>query len=69
MLTPPQEGWLEIRDAEDGSQHVEDCPRRGEVPLRECLGCKRCEGLAMSPDGKRIYAVCDIAHPRGHEGT
>ena len=54
---PDREGWLEIKDTEDESQVVH-CPHRGMIALHECLGCKRCDGLAMDRDGARIYIVC-----------
>ena len=54
---PDRDGWLEIKDTDDASQVVH-CPHRGMIALQECLGCKRCDGLAMDRDGARIYVVC-----------
>ena len=55
--TQAQDGWLEIREGEGSSQTVL-CPHRGMLNLPECLGCPRCDGLAMNPDGSRVYIVC-----------
>lgn len=52
-------GWLEIEGAGQ-EPHTVHCPRRErDMPLRECLGCKRYHSLAIDPNGKHVYLDCD----------
>jgi hypothetical protein len=52
-------GWLEIvGEAEE--PHLVHCPRKErDMPLKECLGCKRYHSLAIDPTGKHVYLDCD----------
>jgi len=51
--------WLEV--VGDGeAPHVVHCPRKErDVPLSECLGCKRYRSLALVPAGNHVYLDCD----------
>ncbi len=52
-------GWLEVV-GEGAEPHTVSCPRKErDMPLRECLACKRYHSLALSPDGKHVYLDCD----------
>lgn len=54
-------GLLEIVYDEKG--HLAAfCPYRDKtVDANVCFACKDCSGLALSPDGKTSYVVCDRA--------
>jgi|HubBroStandDraft_2_1064218.scaffolds.fasta_scaffold2162232_2 hypothetical protein len=62
-------GWLEVQDEADGSHVVVDCPRRGRVSRRECLGCAHCEGPAIDGSGKHVYVVCTCPAGGGPEAA
>lgn len=52
-------GWLEI-EGEGREPHTVHCPRKDrDLPLRECLGCKRYHTLTLDPSGKHVYLDCD----------
>lgn len=52
-------GYLEIV-GEGVEPHTIHCPRRErDMPLHECLGCKRYHSLALDPSGKHVYLDCD----------
>jgi hypothetical protein len=51
-------GYLEIYGQGD-EPHEVPCPRRGPMPLHECLGCKRYHSLVLGPEGKHVYLDCD----------
>ena len=54
-------GLLEIVHDDEG--HLAAfCPYRDKtVDANICFACKDCSGLALSPDGKTSYVVCDRA--------
>ena len=42
------------------------CPYRDKtIEASTCFACKDCSGLALSPDGKTSYVVCDRAAKDG----
>jgi len=58
----PRDHWLEVEG--DGADKSVYCPRRDrDMPLHECLGCKRYSSLALDPTGKHVYIDCDWEGP------
>lgn len=50
--------WLEVTGTQEEGKTVH-CPRRGQdMPLHECLGCKRYTSLALDPTGKHVLLDC-----------
>lgn len=58
-------GLLEI--VHDAEGHMAAfCPYRDKtIEAGTCFACKDCSGLALSPDGKTSYVVCDRAAKDG----
>ena len=47
-----------------GEPKIVHCPRRaGDVPLHECLGCKRYSSLTLDPNGKHVFIDCGWEGP------
>jgi len=60
----PQMDWLEV-EGPQGTEHKHvHCPVQScQVPIHECMGCKRFETMALDPSGKHVYVVCDVSVP------
>ncbi len=53
-----REGMLEV--VGEPGHHTVHCPRKDrDLPLSECLKCKRYHTLALDPSGKQMYLDCD----------
>lgn len=56
--TGTRDGMLEI-EGQPG-KHTVHCPRKErDLPLHECLSCKRYHTLALDPSGEKMYLDCD----------
>ncbi len=58
----PKPGWLEIVHEDDKGHLGAFCPYRDKtVDANICFACKDCSGLAISPETRTSYVVCDRA--------
>ncbi len=57
-----REHWLEV--VGDGGNKTVYCPHDDrDMPLSECLRCKRYESLALDPAGNHVYIDCQWDGP------
>ena len=58
----PKPGWLEIVPGDDKGHLGAFCPYRDKtVDANICFACKDCTGLAIAPETRTSYVVCERA--------